>query len=516
MSTAARRLAKQMIGRVSPALLARIQRARARRRYLGEPVGGPKRLLLEPTTACNHRCIMCAAHSPRTPRPVAVRTMPFARIEHLIRDVAQMGGEEVWLAGRGEPLVHPQAVEIIRLSSSLGLRSQVTSNGGRLSEEMAEGLCEAGLSRLSVSIDSGNPATYAQVHQGPPEDRQRILALLRQVSRRKGPRPEVRVSMVLSKLNRAEISQFVSDAMGAGVSVATIAGLRGVPFEVSDLALTEEDWAAVRRDLTAVAEMARLAGLTIVTDYVPAEKTAPVARPPYADMACFVGHVFTAVDADGDVHGCCSCANYLGSLTDAGFAEVWHSRRYRRFRQACREMPITGLMPAQCNCRECGNIVDNVAVQQEVRLDFRGRTRGSEFASRLDLAEAVWRHFRDLLPAARPGVGFADVPADSSRQATAALLCLQGLGLVKGWGGPGGRQVFEPDRITLREEVLELVTRVLSRFGTPAERADEMLSQASPPLCPKETMLKQELEAWVSGVRRQLKAPGGRSSPSSA
>jgi MoaA/NifB/PqqE/SkfB family radical SAM enzyme len=510
VSGAARRLAKQMIGRVSPDLLARIQRARARSRYLREPEGGPKRLLLEATTACNHRCLMCGSHSPYSNAPVAARTMPFPRIEGLLREIAAMGAEELWLAGRGEPLVHPQAVEIIRLATSLGLRTQITTNGGRLTEQVLEQLCEAGLSRLSVSIDSGSSATYAQVHQAPAEDRSRILALLRGLSQRTAPRPEVRLSMVVSQPNRAEVQDFLSEAIAVGARVATIAGLRAVPFNASGLILGEQDWAAVRRDLAAVAEAAQRAGLTVLTDHVPAERRAQAPRPPYADMGCFIGHVFSAVDADGDVQGCCSCANHLGSINPAGFAAVWHSRSYRRFRKACREMPVTGLTPSQCDCRACGNVADNLAIQQELQLRFQPRPGTSDFASRLDLAETVWRHFRHLLPPAQPGPGFTDLPADAPRQAAAALLALQGLGLVQGRGLGSGRQVFEPDCIAFGEEGHELLKRVLGLVATPAETAEQIIARAAPPIGAREMLRKQELEAWVAAVRGRLGRPQAR------
>jgi len=129
---AAKALARGLVGAVSPALLRKVQLSRARRIYLEEPTRGPRRLLLEPTTGCNHQCIMCWDHSPRLARPTGARHMPFERVSALLREMAELGAEEVWLAGRGEPLVHPRAPDILQLIGALGMRSIITTNAGRL------------------------------------------------------------------------------------------------------------------------------------------------------------------------------------------------------------------------------------------------------------------------------------------------------------------------------------------------------------------------------------------------
>jgi len=495
-----KRLGRDVLRAVSPRLLDRVQVARARRRYLGDPRQGPRRLLVEPTTACNHRCVMCMDHSPRLERPTPPRSMPFERIERLLRDAAAMGTTEVWLAGRGEPLLHPDVVQIIALAHALGMRSQVTTNGGRLTPEMADLLCEAGLDMLSVSINAGRPETYARVHRAPAGDRARVLEAMERISRRPGPRPDLMASIVLSALNHAELLEFGRDALAAGARTLVVGGMRGVPFDGRDLFLKDADWARVREDLAGLRDLAAAAGARVLVDNIPPEPGTAAGQWPYASMGCFVGHMFAVVDVEGGVRGCCSCVDALGSLEEASFAQVWRSEAYRRFRIACREIPSTGLTPAHCGCRECGNIDDNIAVQREVRLRFSAGGRPSRFASRLDLAAALWRHFRDVLPDRGEGEGLRDVTAGG--EPGLAVRRLQALGIVAGCPQPAAAPLFEPDHIACREEVAGIAQRALEAMGAPADVARRLIANAAPRQGPPtELVLKTEVERWLAAVR---------------
>jgi len=367
-ATAVKRAARRALGAVSPRLLNRIQLARIRARYLAEPERGPRRLQLEATTGCNYRCIMCTDHSPLLSNPTPARSMPWDRIERLLRESAAMGAEELWLSGRGDPLVHPQVARIIALATSLGLVSMITTNAALLSDTFADELCDAGLGTLSVSLNSGRPDTYAHIHGAQPQERARILSLMKRLSERPKP-PRLMATMVLLKSNFAELLDFVRDGVEAGVDSLGLLGLRCVPM-FPTLALDDDDWERVRHDRDAATVLTQQAGVGLWSDGIPSagEESASADRSHWS-LGCFIGHVFTRVDVDGNLHGCCSCTNYLGNLNEAPFAALWHSRAYEHFRWVCRELPAARLMPVGCDCVSCGNMSDNALIHAE--LGFR-------------------------------------------------------------------------------------------------------------------------------------------------
>ncbi len=503
----AKRAARGVVGAVSPRLLRGIQLWRARWRYLREPTAGPRRLLLEPTTGCNHRCEMCWDHSPRLSKPTPACHMPFERVRGLLEEMARMGTEEVWLAGRGEPFVHPQAREILKLIGSLGMRSIITTNAGRLTEEVADRLAEWGVRQLSVSIDSGKAETYAAIHHAPPEERARILGLIRRLSQRGEGRPRLLVSMVISKPNCWEVLELVRDAVEAGADGVVIGGMRPVSFDSAGLALEEADWARVREELAKAEEVVQEAGVELRTDNIRPAEGPRSEMWPYQEMACFIGHVFSAVDAEGKVHGCCSCRNFLGSLEGSSFGEVWRSRCYRLFREACRELPTTGLTPPGCECREaCGNVSDNLAIQEEVQFRFTWRQEASEFASRLDMAREMLRHLGPMLPEAEGTAEFGDVDQGEVEEETwRAVSRLHALGIMVGSVLPGGRRLFEPTRIATRGDLAEVMRRALAVCGVEAERAEDLVAESrSREGHVWEPLVKREMEEWLEGLAVRL------------
>jgi len=538
--TTGKRLAKGLVGAVSPRLLRSIQLARARSYYLHEPTRGPRRVLLEPTTGCGHHCQMCPEHSPWLSQPTPTRSIPFPQVESLLRDLASLEVEEVWLAGRGEPLAHPQAIEIFELIGTLGMQSTLTTNGQRLTEARLDRLCDsqqvrdssgarAGLAQLSVSIDSGRPETYAFIHDAPAADRARILSLIKRASQRQGPKPKLLVSMVLTKPNSGEIMEFARDGIAAGVNGLVIAGMRPVPFDSGELALTETEWPRVRADLAEVRELATRAGVEVVTDNIPhdtvGQQLAAVLAPgagasscrtgagraplggtpewPYSKMACFIGHLFAVVDVNGYVHGCCTCQNKLGWLGEASFREVWHSRPYRQFRRILREMPSTGLTPPRCECRYgCGHIAENAAVQGELGLQFARRRGESEYATRLEVARAIWRHLGPVLPRREESVEFADLDhADVDEETRREVARLGGLGVFAGTGSLGSRPLFDPSRLLAWEELEEVTRRALRASGSAEDAAARQVKAARQRSGPAPEPIKRiALEAWLREV----------------
>lgn len=495
-------MARGLVGAVSPGLLRRIQLSRARQRYLREPAGGPRRLLLEPTTGCNHRCVMCWDHSPRLSKQTPTWHMPFERVRGLLGEMAGMGTEEVWLAGRGEPLVHPQASDILELIGSLGMRSIITTNAGRLTEELAERLPEWGVQQLSVSIDSGNPETYAAVHHARPEDRARILGLIKTLSQREG-RPRLLVSMVLSKPNCGELLDLVRDAIEAGADGIVVGGMRPVPFDSTDLALSEEDWARLRDDLAKAGELTGEAGVELRTDNIrPAERPRSEAWP-YGKMACFIGHVFTVIDVHGNVDGCCTCQNKLGKLEEASFREIWHSRQYQFYRRALREMPSTGLTPPQCECRHgCGHIPENAAIQREFGFEFAARPGESEFATRMDVARALCEHLDAALPAREREFEYADLEAAEAREVASRL---RPVGVMGGIGSMDGAMLFEPERMMARGEFEGTLKRALAASGIEAARAETLVAESRAGSGhPSEPLAKRDMGEWLGRVREGM------------
>ncbi len=108
---------------------------------------GPFLAHLVVTRRCNLSCGYCNEYDRVSP-PVA-RELLEQRLEKL-RDLRTW---MVCLTG-GEPTLHPDLVPIVRRMKELGFRRrQVLTNGYRLGKDLVEGLNDAGLTDLQISID---------------------------------------------------------------------------------------------------------------------------------------------------------------------------------------------------------------------------------------------------------------------------------------------------------------------------------------------------------------------------
>ena len=70
-----------------------------------------------------------------------------------VLDTMPKSVETVFFGGMGEPLFHKDILEMIRLASDTGAEVELLTNGTLLTETMIQGLLDAGLIRLSISID---------------------------------------------------------------------------------------------------------------------------------------------------------------------------------------------------------------------------------------------------------------------------------------------------------------------------------------------------------------------------
>ena len=109
-----------------------------------------RKLYIEPTTKCNLNCKMCFRHT------WFDEPMCDLSLEDYRQVLANMPKtvETVFFGGMGEPLFHKDILEMIRLAVETGVEVELLTNGTLLTEKMINGIMDAGLSRLWISIDN--------------------------------------------------------------------------------------------------------------------------------------------------------------------------------------------------------------------------------------------------------------------------------------------------------------------------------------------------------------------------
>jgi len=133
--------------------------------------GRPLRdLRLSVIEACNFRCGYCmpADKVPDDYGFDAHRRLNFDQIETLVHSAARLGVNKLRITG-GEPLLRKQLPELIaRLAVIPGIDDIAMTTNGILLPRFAAALRDAGLHRLTVSLDALDPALYHRLsgHRG--------------------------------------------------------------------------------------------------------------------------------------------------------------------------------------------------------------------------------------------------------------------------------------------------------------------------------------------------------------
>lgn len=130
---------------------------------LSHPADALKRVYIEPTDLCNLDCVTCMRNVWDEPSG----RMSMNTFEHILeglRDVQPT--PDVFFGGFGEPLSHPHIVEMIVQAAQMGASVELITNGTLLRPALIDGLIQAGLKRLWVSLDGATPEHYADVRLG--------------------------------------------------------------------------------------------------------------------------------------------------------------------------------------------------------------------------------------------------------------------------------------------------------------------------------------------------------------
>lgn len=122
----------------------------------------PVRIWVELTSHCNYKCLMC----PNKDLEEEDRGfMEFVLYKKIV-DEAQNFVFDINLAHRGESFLHSQLIEMIDYAKKKNLFTRLHTNGSLLTEEIAHGLIQSKLDRLSFSLDGFDKEIYEKIRKG--------------------------------------------------------------------------------------------------------------------------------------------------------------------------------------------------------------------------------------------------------------------------------------------------------------------------------------------------------------
>jgi len=136
----------------------------------------PPSVQIEPTLRCNFNCITCCRSQSRR----EAGDMDFALFRRIIDDASRIGTRRIQLFVFGEPLMHPQIVEMIQYVKSKRIAFHLSTNGQLMDDETGDSILRSGVTSedyITFSVLGFSREVHEKVMKG--ADHQRVVNNIR-------------------------------------------------------------------------------------------------------------------------------------------------------------------------------------------------------------------------------------------------------------------------------------------------------------------------------------------------
>ena len=364
--------------------------------------GKPRLVFWEVTKGCNLRCIHCRASATELSSPTDLSTRTALGI---IDQIAEAANPILVLSG-GEPLYRLDIFQLARYATDKGLRVALATNGTLVTKHVARMIVDAGVKRVSISLDGADALTHDSF-RGIPGAFDAALYGLRNL---KSLGMSVQINMTIARHNARQLPQVLelakslgADALhtfllvpvGCGVDIA--AEQMVAPEEYEEMLnwfydqsleggielkatcaphyfrVVRQRRVAERRAAESVAKTASPAELALDAATIgPTEMAIPGAtgillKPQTtghtnghpggypSDMnamtkGCLAGTGVCFISHEGEVYPCGYLPVIAGDLRKQRFAEIWQNSA------VFNELRDTGNLKGKCGCCEFRNL----------------------------------------------------------------------------------------------------------------------------------------------------------------
>jgi MoaA/NifB/PqqE/SkfB family radical SAM enzyme len=340
------------------------------------PVTHLAKVYVEPTSECPLSCHTCMRRS-WSEKAGRMEPGTFMRILDGLQELPAV--PSVFFGGIGEPLAHPEMLQMIGRVKSLGAHAELITNGLALDEATVERLVELRLDALWVSLDGATEECYENVREasalpGIVKNLQGLRAVKYRVDT---PLPSLGIAFVTMKRNQAELGKVIDLGLRLGATQFSISSVQPHTEEMRAEVLHEK---SLGQSLSGLARM-DLARMDSAENWGPAV-TAILAEcglrysngrasTRLEDSCPFVENGSLSVRWDGRVSPCLPLMHshfaYLGdrrreirefsfgSVIERRLPEIWNDEDYVQFRQRLQEFDF----PPCTRCNGCDSVDSN-------------------------------------------------------------------------------------------------------------------------------------------------------------
>jgi MoaA/NifB/PqqE/SkfB family radical SAM enzyme len=301
---------------------------------------------VEITSDCNAACTYC----PHTVYRVSWKNRYFSFEEFTRLTPLFSRTRHVHLQGWGEPFLHPQFFQMVRIAKEAGCHVGTTTNGMLLDADRIDRIIESNLDMIAFSL-AGTTEQTDRIRKG--TQLSKILEAIKKLSEKKAKRhsvkPEIHVAYMLLKSNLEDLENLPEILTGSGVAQVVVSTLDFIPSpELARESLTPKTFAESHElvsRIEMVADKCASIGISVHHYFHPARPGTLFCTENVEKAAC--------IASNGDVTPCVFTNFNLfrdsyftgiwippypelvfGNVGITSFFKIWKRDGYRRFRKS--------------------------------------------------------------------------------------------------------------------------------------------------------------------------------------
>ena len=307
---------------------------------LNYPLVKPWRVNFDITHRCPLRCIMCNIWKEKTyPR----KELKLHELKNLVDQIHEWGIDHISFAG-GETLERKNVVaQVIKYASARNIRTDLITNGIYINEKTAKKLLNAGVSKISLSVDGAKRKTHDFIRgRGTFDKVIKAAKILEKMRRELKTKTELEFTTVVMSYNFRELPDvfYLMRSLGfdyinyqAVVPDNTFTRKPEVFYEFYKTGIwingkdLEDLKKVIRRLILIKKETGRIRNtrkyLLLIPEYFKK-------REKFKHGKCIVGYSYINIDPYGNINVCGLGPNV--NIRGKKLKEIWKSKQYKRTR----------------------------------------------------------------------------------------------------------------------------------------------------------------------------------------
>jgi MoaA/NifB/PqqE/SkfB family radical SAM enzyme len=278
-----------------------------------------------------------------------------------------MNTHSLVLQGAGEPLLHPNILELLATVKKAGFHTTLLTNGTLLERDLIQAVIDLRLDVIKVSLWATSPVEYRQNYPGTdPDNFQKVIGgmtLMAELkAQQKSKFPHVDLHFPINRINFRDINAMADLAIETGCNRVSFAPMYSANEILDSYLLSPEEVKRLLEELIRLKQ--RLNSVPFKHNIPQALLRYELGKTLWQKMPCYIPWFHARIRVDGTVRPCGRCNLFFGNLQDNTFHEIWNGSAIRAFRLQAIRSNESPLSRADCDCSFCCFAGDNAKVHR--------------------------------------------------------------------------------------------------------------------------------------------------------